>query len=226
MKLQLTLDHGKDFEVIRVIDELKDVVDIVEIGYPVLVTYGLTLVNEVHRHYPDMPLCVDAKVFHGGTGVTTRCFEAGATYVSVLAAAPDPVISKMVEKASRHGGKIVCDMAIPPRLVAQRSAEVEELGVDYVMVPTGYLPEYDYDFETHRRIWPFVPKVRPLDLARTAKRNLRRAGLAVDTGINESNIRDVVALEPDLVLVGRAILDSDDRAASAARLKRYFPFEG
>jgi 3-hexulose-6-phosphate synthase len=130
----------------------------------------------------------------------------------------------MVEKSRGYNGQIMCDMSAPARNLAQRTAEVDELGVDYVAVHTGYLPEYDYDIETHRR-W-FTPKVRPLDLAKVAKRNLRHAGLALNTGINESNIREVLALEPAVIMVGRGILDGEDRVAAAERLKRYMPFEG
>lgn len=225
MKLQLTIDHGKRHEVIRMVDLLADHVDIIEVGYPQVVTFGLELVKELRERHPDLCLCVDAKVFHGGTGVTTRCFEAGASMVTVLSAAPNPVISKMVEKAAAYGGQIVCDMSAPARMVAQRTAEVDELGVDYVAVHTGYLPEYDYDLETHR-ILRFKPRVRPLDLANASRRNLRHAKLAVNTGINESNIREVLALDPEIVMVGRAILDAEDRQAAADRLKRYMPFEG
>ncbi len=224
MKLQLTIDHGKRHEVIALVDRLADHVDVVEIGYPQVVTFGLGLIEELRAAHPDLCLCVDAKVFHGGTGVTTRCFEAGANIVTCLSAAPNPVIEKMVAKAKNYGGQIMCDMSAPARSLAQRTAEVDALGVDYVAVHTGYLPEYDYDLDTHRR-W-FTPKVQPLDLAKVAKRNLRNAKLALNTGINESNIRDVIALKPEVIMIGRAILDADDRVAAAERFRRYMPFEG
>jgi 3-keto-L-gulonate-6-phosphate decarboxylase len=119
----------------------------------------------------------------------------------------------------------MCDMAATPRATGQRTAEVDQLGVDYIMVPTGYIPEYDYDLEAHRgkRV---RTRVRPLDLAGVVKRNARKAKLALHTGINESNISDVVKMGPELVLVGRAILDAPDKALAAERLKRYMPFEG
>ena len=224
MKLQLTIDHGKRHEVLRAIELLADHVDIVEIGYPQVVTFGLDFVREVRETHPDLAISVDAKVFHGGTGVTSRCFEAGASIVTCLSAAPNPVIEKMVAKAQTYGGQIMCDMSAPARSLAQRTAEVDELGVDYVAVHTGYLPEYDYDLEVHRR-W-FKPKVNPLDLAKVAKRNLRHASLAVNTGINEDNIREVLALNPGIIMVGRAIFDAEDRVAAADRLRRYLPFEG
>lgn len=224
MKLQLTIDHGKRHEVIRAVNLLADHVDIVEIGYPQVVTFGLELVQEIHDAHPDLNICVDAKVFHGGSGVTTRCFEAGASIVTVLSAAPNPVIEKMVEKAKAYGGQIMCDMSAPARSFAQRTAEVDDLGVDYIAVHTGFVPEYDYDLETHRR-W-FTPKVNPLDLAKVAKRNLRKAKLALNTGINEGNIREVMALDPEVIMVGRAIFDTDDRVMAAERMRRYLPFEG
>ena len=224
MKLQLTIDHGKRHEVIALVDILADHVDIVEIGYPQVVTFGLDLVKDLRAAHPDLCLCVDAKVFHGGTGVTTRCFEAGANIVTCLSAAPNPVIEKMVAKAEAYGGQIMCDMSAPARSLAQRTAEVDDLGVAYVAVHTGYLPEYDYDLEVHRH-W-FTPKVQPPDLAKVAKRNLRHAKLALNTGINEGNIREVIALKPEVVMVGRGILDTDDWVASAERLRRYMPFEG
>ncbi len=226
MKLQLSIDHGKYHEVLELVDQLADVVDVVEIGYPQIVTFGLALVEELRGRHPDLCLCVDAKVFHGGTGVTARCFEAGANIVTVLSGAPDPVIAKMVEKAKAYDGDIMCDMASTPGAIGRRTAEVDALGVSYVMVPSGYLPEYDYDIETHRHPFAFTPKVRPLDLAKVVARNTRHAGLAIHTGINEDNIREVVALDPALIMVGRGILDAEDRVAAARRLERYLPFEG
>lgn len=224
MKLQLTIDHGKRHEVLRMVDLLADHVDIVEVGYPQMMTFGLSIIEDIRAAHPDLCICADLKVFHGGTGLTTRAFDAGANIVTALSVAPDPVITKMVEKAEGYGGQIMCQITAPATHVAKRTAEVDQLGVDYIALHTGYLPEYDYDLETHRG-W-FKPKVKPLDLARVAKRNMLHAKMAIDTGINESNIRDVLELEPEIVMVGRAILDAEDRVAAADRMMRYLPFEG
>lgn len=224
MLLQLTVDHGKRHEVVAVVDQLANYVDIVEIGYPQVITFGLDLIAELHQAHPDLCICVDAKIYHAGTGLMTRCFDAGARMITVLSAAPDQVIAKLVEKARQSGGQVMCDMSAPPNQVARRTAEVDLLGVDYVAVHTGFIPEYDYDLETHRS-W-FTPKVKPLDLAKAAKRNLRNAKLALGTGINEGNIRDVMTLDPDIIMVGRAIFDTDDRVMAADRMRRYLPFEG
>ena len=225
MKLQLTIDHGKRHEVLALADMMYGHVDIIEIGYPQIMTFGLSVVEDIKRAHPDLPVCVDAKVYHGGSGVTRRCFDAGADIVTVLSGAPNPVIAAMVGKAHSVGGKICCDMVAAPNAVGKRCAEVDELGVDYIMVSTAYIPDYDYDIEAHAEV-PKWWRVRPLDLAGVAKRNIRTAKLALHTGINESNIRDVVKMNPELVLVGRGILSQPDWQVAADRLKRYMPFEG
>ena len=226
MKLQLAIDHGLEDQILASAEKLGPEVDIVEIGFPMMVTHGLPFVHQVRAKFPNVELCLDVKVYHGGTGITTRCFETGADIVSVLGVAPDPVIARMVEKAKAYDGRILCDMA-GVRNMAQRVAEVDELGVDLVSVPSGFRPEYDYDIEAHRGpIQAWFNRVNPLDLAKAAKRNLRHAGLAISTGVNESNIREVVALDPAVVIVGRGIIDAEDRAQAAERLKRYMPFEG
>jgi 3-hexulose-6-phosphate synthase len=214
-QLQLVIDHGKRHELLRVADEMAGHVDIIEIGYPELITFGLDVVKEIHEAHPDQALCVDAKVFHGGSGVTRRCFEAGASIVTVLGSAPDPVIQQMVRHAREYGGKIMCDMDGIKR-IGKRTAEVDALGVNYVQVSTGYLMEHEYDL--HKRDHGSIFQLRPLELAGAVKRNLIHAGLAVGTGISMDNVTEVMKLKPAIVMVGRAIFYNDadplsDRAA-------------
>lgn len=201
-QLQLVFDHGKRHEIIRGCNEMADYVDIIEIGYPELITFGLDVIKEIHNAHPDLKLCVDAKVFHGGSGVTRRCFEAGASIVTVLGTAPNPVIQQMVRHAREYGGKIMCDVDGIKR-VGKRVAEVDALGVDYVSIASGFLMEHEYDL--NKRNHGSIFQVRPLELAAAVKRNLIHAGLAVGTGINEENIDYVMKLNPAIVMVGRGI---------------------
>lgn len=205
-QLQLTLDHGKRHELIRMVDRMADHVDIIEIGYPELITFGLDLVKELHDAHPGLKLAVDAKVFHGGSGVTRRCFEAGAHIVTVLAYAPDPVIRQMVHHAREYGGAIMCDMD-GVKNTGRRTAEVDTLGVRYVHISTGFLMEHEYDLM--KPLHGSIFQLRPLEKAVAVKRNLIHAGLALGTGINEGNLDQVLELEPELVLVGRGIHSRD-----------------
>lgn len=205
-ELQLTFDHGKRHELIRSANEMADHVDIIEIGYPELVTFGLDLVQEIHDAHPQLKLCVDAKVFHGGSGVTRRCFEAGASIVTVLAYAPDEVIKQMVCHAKEYGGSIMCDLD-GVRNLGKRTAEVDRLGVRYCHVSTGYLMEHEYDLMKPQKRSIF--QLRPLERAAAVKRNLIHSSLALGTGIDESNLDEVLKFNPKIVMVGRAIYAAD-----------------
>lgn len=212
MQLQLTLDHGKRHEVLRMADYMDGHVDILEIGYPELITFGLDVVREIHEAHPGLKLCVDAKVYHGGSGVTRRCFEAGASIVTVLGSAPDPVIRQMVHHAREYGGAIMADMDGIKRL-GRRTAEVDGLGVRYVSIASGYLMEHEYDL--HKPDHGSIFQLRPLDLAAAVKRNLLHASLAIGTGINMGNIAEVMKLQPEIVMVGRGIYAGADGQPAA-----------
>ena len=189
-ELQLTLDHGKRHELINMAD----------------ITFGLDPVSEIHEAHPNLKLAVDAKVFHGGSGVTRRCFDAGASIVTVLAYAPDEVIRQMVHHANEYGGAIMCDMD-GVRNAGKRTAQVDALGVKYVHISTGYLMEHEYDLMKPTRSSIF--QLRPLEKALAVKRNLIHAGLALGTGINEENLDEVLRLKPEIVMVGRGIYSKD-----------------
>lgn len=205
-QLQLTFDHGKRHEIIRSTNELADHVDIVEIGYPELITFGLDLVSELHEMHSQLKLCVDAKVFHGGSGVTRRCFEAGASIVTVLAYAPDEVIKQMVFHAHEYGGAVMCNLD-GVRNLGKRTAEVDRLGVSYCHVSTGFLMEHEYDLMKPQKRSIF--QMRPLERAAAVKRNLIHAKLALGTGINEDNLDEVLKYHPEIVMIGRGIFAAD-----------------
>ena len=205
-ELQLVMDHGKRHELIRLTDQIADHVDIIEIGYPELVTFGLDLVKEIHEAHPQVKLCVDAKVFHGGSGVTRRCFDAGASIVTVLAYAPNEVIQQMVRHAREYGGAIMCDLD-GVRNLGKRTAEVDKLGVKYCHVSTGFLMEHEYDLMKPQKKSIF--QLRPLERAAAVKRNLIHAKLALGTGITEENLDEVLKLDPAIVMVGRGISSVD-----------------
>lgn len=219
-ELQMVFDHGKRFELLDLANTMADHVDIIEIGYPELVTFGLDLVREIHEAHPNVKLCIDAKVFHGGSGVTRRCFEAGASIVTVLAYAPNEVIKQMVRHAREYQGAIMCDLD-GVRNLGKRTAEVDRLGVSYCHVSTGFLMEHEYDLAKPKRSSIF--QLRPLERAAAVKRNLIHSQLALGTGINEENLDAVLKFDPKIVMVGRAIYAVDgaykttpERAVQAA----------
>ena len=64
MMLQLAIDRPQGLSVIR---QVADLVDILEVGTPMLNRFGLAVISTVRELAPGVPILVDAKVVDGGT---------------------------------------------------------------------------------------------------------------------------------------------------------------
>ena len=74
MKLQLTLDSPSVEDCLDLVLATRDSIDIIEVGYPLLVEEGLSLVRHVKHAFPDKTVLADAKIFHSGGYVSEKCF--------------------------------------------------------------------------------------------------------------------------------------------------------
>ena len=64
-------------------------------------------------------------------------FKAGADMVVVMGQAHDASIIEQVKMAKQHGGKVMCDVMLCPDMPG-RAKEAQDLGVDYIIVHTGF----------------------------------------------------------------------------------------
>ena len=83
--------------------------------------------------------------------------------------------------------------------------ELDEMGADYIAVHTGY------DLQAEGQ--------SPLDSLRTVKSVIKNSKVAVAGGIKPDTIKDIVAEEPDLVIVGGGIANADDPVEAAKQCR-------
>ena len=114
-------------------------------------------------------------------------------------------IKGAVEEAKKQGKQILVDM-IAVKNLAERAAQVDSFGVDYVCVHTGYdlQAEGQNSFE---------------DL-RTIKSVVKNAKVAVAGGIKLSTLPEVIAVGPDLIIVGGGITGQADIQAAASEMQQ------
>lgn len=219
MKLQLTLDSPSVEDCLDLVLATRDYVDIVEVGYPLLVEEGLSLVHHVKHAFPKKTVLADVKIFHSGGYVARKCFERGADVVTVLGLASDETFRAVLDVAHEHGGSVVGDLAGTESPVA-RALELEVLGVGEVVVPSGLGVdgnELSEVADLGEQPTDDVPLCRLLDL----NEQLSTTRTAVVGHIGLDNIDDVVAARPSTILVGRAIVAAQDPRAAAAALKAH-----
>ncbi|MEC1354721.1 3-hexulose-6-phosphate synthase [Bacillus sonorensis] len=205
MELQLALDLVNIPEAIKVVKEVEEYIDIVEIGTPVVINEGLRAVKEVKGAFPNLKVLADLKIMDAAGYEVMKASEAGADIITILGAAEDMSIKGAVEEAKAQGKKILVDM-IGIKDIETRAMELDELGVDYICVHTGY------DLQA-------IGQNSFEDLM-TIKNVVKNAKTAIAGGIKLDTLPEVVKLKPDLIIVGGGIANQDDKAAAAAKMKR------
>ncbi|MCY7753321.1 3-hexulose-6-phosphate synthase [Bacillus haynesii] len=205
MELQLALDLVNIPEAIKVVKEVEEYIDIVEIGTPVVINEGLRAVKEVKSAFPNLKVLADLKIMDAAGYEVMKASEAGADIITILGAAEDMSIKGAVEEAKAQGNKILVDM-IGIKDIKSRAKELDELGVDYICVHTGY------DLQA-------IGQNSFADLM-TIKNVVKNAKTAIAGGIKLDTLPEVVKLKPDLIIVGGGIANQEDKAAAAAKMKQ------
>ena len=110
MKLQLALDSSNGQEARRILENVSDLVDIVEIGTPLIMKEGVKVVAEIKHVYPELEVLADLKIMDAGDIEAKIGFEAGADIVTVLGVAHDVTIRRAVNQARILSKKVMVDL--------------------------------------------------------------------------------------------------------------------
>ncbi len=112
-------------------------VDWLEVGTPLLLAEGLHAVRAFRQEFPDKPIVADLKTMDGAGLEAEMMFKAGANMVVVMGQAHDASIIEQVKMAKKYGGQVMCDVMLCPNKPG-RARQAQELGVDYIIVHTGF----------------------------------------------------------------------------------------
>ena len=140
--LQLALDEP-DLEVaVTRGRELIDLVEIIEVGTPLVIEYGMESVRRIREACPGVEVLADLKVMAAGRLEASLASRAGADWVSVLGVAADATVRGVVEAASAADGRVLVDLIGCPDIPA-RAAELLRLGADVLCVHTAFDRQQD-----------------------------------------------------------------------------------
>lgn len=199
-KLQLALDDISLENSIALINIIKNEVDIIEVGTPLMMKYGMQAVSRLAQNFPELEILCDAKIMDAGGFEADLAFEAGASYVTVLGVTDDLTIVDCMKSAKARNKKVMVDL-ICVQSIGDRMIKLDELGVDIVAVHTGV------DQQAMGRT--------PLDDLRELKQHAKKAQIAVAGGINSTNVDQYLVYQPDIVIVGGGIINAKDQAEAA-----------
>lgn len=202
MKLQLALDAFEIDEAVRVAHELEDMVQVIEVGTPLIIREGAHGIERIRKEFPQHDVLADCKIMDGAGLEVPTAFDAGASIVTVLGVAGDATIGIAVDCAKKVGGKIMLDM-IECHNFDERICQLDQIGAEYIQVHTTFDGRTDQS---------------PLNELIRAKSILKSTKCAVAGGIGRDNIIDIVKLKPDLAVLGSKVLNAQDRRAELKRV--------
>ena len=204
MRLQLAIDVLTSEEALRLAQETRKYIDIIEIGTPLIKHEGVRLISLMKALFPEKTLLVDLKSMDVGEYEADFCFEAGADIVTVLGAADLKTIEGTIRSAKRHHGEVVVDMISVEDKVSRAKA-VQKMGADYVGIHSGI----DQQNAGHSPLEDLKLLSDKVDIP-----------LAVAGGINLETLDDIVECDPEIVVVGGAITGAKNPKKMARKIAK------
>ena len=204
MELQLAIDLLNKEEATKLANKVKDYVDIVEIGTPIVINEGLPAVQHLNDNIEDVKVLADLKIMDAADYEVSQAVKFGADVITILGVAEDASIKAAVEEAHKSGKELLVDM-IAVQDLEKRAKELDDLGADYIAVHTGY------DLQAEGQ--------SPLESLRKVKSVISNSKVAVAGGIKPDTIKDIVAENPDLIIVGGGIANADDPVEAAKQCR-------
>lgn len=193
MQLQLALDLFRLDDALTMAERVRDYIDIIEIGTPLIVESGMEAVRQFRAKFPNKTILADTKIVDAGALETAAAFAAGADYATVLAVADQATIKECLEVARHCQKKIVADL-ICVQDIPTKVAELEAIDIDGIAVHTGV------DQQKCGRT--------PMGDLKLVKEFSKRAAIFVAGGISLTTVSDYASLQPEVLIVGGGICKS------------------
>ena len=205
MKLQVAFDLQSSDEVLNFLEKNGDLIDIVEIGTPLIMEEGLKSVLKIKKKFPKQTVLADLKIMDAGLLEAQIGFDAGADIVTVLGLASKKTLSSVKQIAVKNRRKVMVDMINHP-CPENKWNGLKNMEMDLCCLHTAN--DDTKDGET------------PLnDLERFY--NLHGGkNIAVAGGINPDMIRKINSFHPEIVIVGGYIANSRNQRDALEEIRQ------
>ena len=98
------------YKAIKIAEQVKEYVDFIEAGTPLIKSVGLESVRKLKEIFPDKKIVADMKTADVGYLEVEMAANSGADFVSVLAAAPRETVIEALKAGKELNVKIMSDL--------------------------------------------------------------------------------------------------------------------
>lgn len=211
MLLQVAIDRP---EHLAHLPAMRGIADIIEIGTPVLKRLGLSAITTARELCPDTLVLADTKTVDGGQLEADMVFGAGASFMTVLSCASRATHDLVAASAKAFGATVIVDT-------------ITESGKAELLPPGATFPESFGYVAVH-----FPSDARRAGSTSTthidAVQQMHDLGFRVSLagGIGPDTLDAVIAVNPEILVVGSAITESGQPKEVAQWIRDRIPNPG
>jgi len=202
MKIQLALDRIDLERAKYIAKEAKDYIDIIEVGTSLIKDYGKKAVSFIKKNFKDKVILADVKTCDEGEYEFRAMFEAGADIATVMGNSPIETIQICYDISKEYNKDVMID------LMETSKSKIEELKKFHNAIFFVHLPK---DNKCGNLIDNFN---RCSDLYKDIKR------IALGGSVTKEILKDILIINPEILVVGSAITKSRDIGLSAKEFKK------
>jgi 3-hexulose-6-phosphate synthase len=192
MKLQISFDCIELEKALNVADSISKYADIIEVGTSLILEYGVKSVEKFRKKLPNSIILADTKIIDRGNTISELMFDHGADWITVMGGASKHVIHNVSNTAKIHNKSVMLDL-LDSQSPGQSAMEAKNLGIDAVLI---HRHNNDDDLTFLDR-WEMV-------------RGNTDLPIFISTDIDKESIKKVILLNPNGIVVGKAITASND----------------
>ena len=193
MKLQVAFDLQSSDEILNFMEKNGDLIDIIEIGTPLIIKEGLKSVLKIKKKFPKQTVLADLKIMDAGLLEAQIGFDAGADIVTVLGLASTKTLNGVKQAAVKNEKEVMVDMINHP-CPENKWNELKNMEMGLCCLHTAN--DDSQDGET------------PLNDLERFYNFHGGENIAVAGGINPDMIRKINSFHPEIVIVGGYIANS------------------
>lgn len=176
----------------------------IEAGTPLIKSWGrigVRLLKDLTGFF----VVADTKTMDTGGLEAELFYKNGADAVTVLGLADDSTITEAVHKKREYGKTLIVDLINHPNPL-KRAIEADRLGADVILYHVGV------DVQVKRGITASAMINELVEIRKNVSSKIAVAG-----GIKHGEARRFIEIGVDIIVVGSAIVKSDDPVKSAER---------
>ncbi len=193
MKLQISFDMTDLEQALSIAKKVHKYCDQFEVGSLMLYQNGIQAIEAFREQFPDKALVADTKIIDRGEEITKIMAKAGADWITVMGGTNKNVLYTVARAAERYKVKVMVDL-IDANAPGQTAMEAQGFGGDAILM---HKPHDEGDSFSFLDEWDLV-------------RGNTKLPIFIGAKINRTNIKKIIDLKPDGIVVGHSIIQAEN----------------